>query len=80
MRRGVRIPAWSLFLVAVLAILSKCKSLGDLQHSSRRHHVALMQALGIDLKRPPSDLALRYYFLQVDVTPIYGAIRDWTID
>jgi hypothetical protein len=31
MRRGVRIPAWHLLLVAVLGILSRCQSLRDLE-------------------------------------------------
>ena len=30
MRRGVRIPAWYLLLVAVLGILSRCQILRDL--------------------------------------------------
>ena len=30
MRRGIRIPAWYLLLVAVLGILSRCQSLRDL--------------------------------------------------
>jgi hypothetical protein len=30
MRRGVRIPAWYLLLVAVLGILSRCQNLRDL--------------------------------------------------
>ncbi len=34
MRRGVRIPAWYLLLVAVLAILSGCESLRDLERYS----------------------------------------------
>ncbi len=38
MRRGVRIPAWYLLLVAVLGILSKCESLRDLERFARRHH------------------------------------------
>jgi hypothetical protein len=36
MRRGVRIPAWYLLLVAVLGILSKCESLRDLERFARR--------------------------------------------
>lgn len=63
MRRGVRIPAWYLLLVAVLGILSKCESLRDLERFARRHHTVLTESLGIELKRPPSD----------------SAIRDWTI-
>ena len=35
MRRGVHIPAWYLLLVAVLGILSKCESLGDLERIAR---------------------------------------------
>ena len=34
MRRGVRIPTWYLLLVAVLGILSRCKSLRDLERYS----------------------------------------------
>ena len=79
MRRGVRIPAWYLLLVAVLGILSKCESLRDLERFARRHHAVLTEALGIELKRPPSDSAFRYFFLQVDVTAVCAAIRDWTI-
>lgn len=36
MRRGVRIPAWYLLLVAVLGILSGCESLRDLERFTRR--------------------------------------------
>jgi len=79
MRRGIRIPAWYLLLVAVLGILSKCESLRDLERFARRHHAVLTGSLGIELKRPPSDSAFHYFFLQVDVAAICGAIRDWTI-
>ena len=65
MRRGVRFPAWYLLLVAVLGILSRCKSLRDLERYSFgegfayaiRHHSVLCEALGIELRRPPSDSA-----------------------
>jgi len=79
MRRGVRIPAWYLLLVAVLGILSQCESLRDLERFARRHHAVLTELLGIELKRPPSDSAFRYFFLQVDVAAVCAAIRDWTI-
>ncbi|QEY32373.1 ISAs1 family transposase [Synechococcus sp. RSCCF101] len=79
MRRGVRIPAWYLLLVAVLGILSRCESLRDLERFARRHHSVLTESLGINLRRPPSDSAFRYFFLQVDVTAVCEAIRDWTI-
>ena len=78
MLRGVRITAWYIVLVALLGILSKCESLRDLERFARRHHAVLTQALGIELKRPPSDSAFRYFFLQVDVAADCTTIRDCT--
>ncbi len=66
MRRGVRIPAWYLLLVAVLGILNGCESFRDLERFARRHHSALGKQLGLELRRPRSDSAFRYFFLQVD--------------
>ena len=79
MRRGVRIPAWYLLLVAVLGILSRCQSLRDLERFAIRHHSVLTAALGLELRRPPSDSAFRYFFQHVDVAALCTAIRDWTI-
>jgi hypothetical protein len=79
MRRGVRIPAWYLLVVAVLGILSGCQSLRYLERFAIRHHAALTEALGLELRRLPSDSAFRYFFRQVDVAAICTAIRDWTI-
>ncbi|MCT0214881.1 ISAs1 family transposase [Synechococcus sp. CS-1330] len=79
MRRGVRIPAWYLLLVAVLGILSRCQSLRDLERFAIRHHSVLTASLGIELRRPPSDSAFRYFFQHVDVAALCTAIRDWTI-
>ena len=50
MRKGIRIPAWYLLLVAVLGILSKCESLRDLERFARRHHAVLTETLGIELR------------------------------
>ena len=79
MRRGVRFPAWYLLLVAVLGILSGCHSLRDLERFAIRHHAVLTEALGIELRRPPSDSSFRYLFHQVDVAALCAAIHDWTI-
>jgi hypothetical protein len=79
MRRGVRFPAWYLLLVAVLGILSGCQSLRDLERFAIRHHRVLIEALGLELRRPPSDSSFRYFFQQVDVAVLCAAIRDWTI-
>ena len=79
MRRGVRFPAWYLLLVAVLGILSGCQSLRDLERFAIRHHSVLTEALGLELRRPPSDSSFRYFFQQVDVAALCAAIRDWTL-
>ena len=79
MRRGVRFPTWYLLLLAVLGILSGCQSLRDLERFAIRHHRVQTEALGLALRRPPSDSSFRYFFQQVDVAALCTAIRDWTI-
>jgi hypothetical protein len=44
-----------------------------------RLHSVLTENLGIELRRPPSDSAFRYFFQQVDVAALCAAIRDWTL-
>jgi hypothetical protein len=61
-RRGVRYPQWFLLLVAVLGILSGCRSSRDPEAFARRHREALNQALGLDFKRWPSDATFLYLF------------------
>lgn len=78
-RRGIRFPAWYLLLVAVLGILSGCQSLRDLECFATRRHAVLNEALGLELRRPPSDSSSRYFFLQVDVSAICASICDWII-
>lgn len=46
-RWGVRYPQWFLLLVAVLGILSGCRSSRDLERFAKRHH----EALGLGFKR-----------------------------
>ena len=79
MRRGVRIPAWYLLLIAVLGILSRFRSLRDLERFAIRHPSVVTVALGLDLWRQPSDSAILYFFHHVDGTALCTAIRDWTI-
>jgi hypothetical protein len=43
----VRYPQWFLLLVAVLGILSGCRSSRDLEAFARRHREALNRALGL---------------------------------
>ena len=61
-RRGVRYPQWFLLLVAVLGILSGCRSSRDLEAFARRHREALNETLGFDFKRWPSDATFLYLY------------------
>ncbi|MCP9911750.1 transposase family protein [Cyanobium sp. BA20m-p-22] len=61
-RRGVRYPQWFLLQVAVLGILSGCRSSRDLEAFAERHRKALNQVLGLDFKRWPSDATFLYLF------------------
>lgn len=61
MRYWVRFPAWYLLLVALLGILSVCQSLRDLQRFGIPHHGVLTEALGIELRRPPSEAPFPYF-------------------
>ena len=63
----------------MLGILSGCQSLRDLERFAIRHHSVLSEALGIELRRPPSDSAFRYFFRQVDVAALSAGIRAWTM-
>jgi hypothetical protein len=61
-RRGVRYPQWYLLLVAVLGILSDCRSSRDLEAFAERHREVLNQALGLNFKRWPSDATFLYLY------------------
>ena len=65
--------------MAVLGILRDCQSLRDLERFAIRHHSALTEALGLELRRPTSDSSLRYFLHEVDVAALCAAVRDWTI-
>lgn len=58
----MRYPQWFLLLVAVLGILSGCRSSRDLEAFARHHREALNQALGLNFKRWPSDATFLYLF------------------
>jgi len=55
-RRGVRYPQWLLLLMAILGILSGCRSAGDLERFAKRHHQAFGAALDLELPKAPCDI------------------------
>jgi len=78
-RRGVRYPQWFLLLVAVLGILSGCRSSRDLEAFAKRHRKALNQALGLDLKRWPSDATFLYLFNKAHLQQFGEVLQAWMI-
>jgi hypothetical protein len=82
MRRGVRIPAWYLLLVAVLGILSRCQSLRALLSGDNEFGRLYSAALGVAisqacyatgenheravLKQPLDELDLEGVLIQAD--------------
>ena len=78
-RRGVRYPQWFLLLVAVLGILSGCRSSRDLEAFAKRHREALNQALGLDFKRWPSDATFLYLFNKAHLQEFGEVLQAWMI-
>ena len=78
-RRGVRYPQWFLLLVAVLGILSDCRSSRDLEAFAKRHREALNQALGLNFKRWPSDATFLYLFNKAHLQEFGDVLQAWMI-
>jgi hypothetical protein len=78
-RHGVRYPQWFLLLVAVLGILSGCRSSRDLEPFAKRHREALNQALGLEFKRWPSDVTFLYLFNKAHLQEFGEVLQAWMI-
>ena len=78
-RRGVRYQQWYLLLVAVLGILSNCRSSRDLEAFARRHREVLNQALGLNFKRWPSDATFLYLFNKAHLQQFGEVLQAWMI-
>jgi hypothetical protein len=72
-RRGVRYPQWFLLLVAVLGILSGCRSSRDLEAFAKQHREAL------NFKRWPSDATFLYLFNKAHLQEFGEVLQAWMI-
>jgi len=73
-RRAVRYPQWLLLLMAILGILSVCRSVRDLERLAKPHHQAFGAALGLELPNAPSDTTFLYLFERVELEQLFGLV------
>ena len=78
-RRGVRYPQWLLLLMAILGILSGCRSARDLERFAKRHHQAFGAALDLELPKAPCDSTFLYLFERVELEQLFGLLRQWML-
>ena len=78
-RRGVRYPQWLLLLIAILGILSGCRSARDLERFAKRHHQAFAAALDLELPKAPCDSTFLYLFERVDLGQLFRLLREWML-
>jgi len=78
-RRGVRYPQWLLLLMAILAILSGCRSARDLERFAKRHLQAFGAALDLELPKAPCDSTFLYLFERVDIEQLFSLLREWML-
>jgi len=78
-RRGVRYPQWLLLLMAILGILSGCRSARDLERFAKRHHQAFAAALDVDMPKAPCDSTFLYLFERVELEQLFGLLRQWML-
>ena len=78
-RRGVRYPQWLLLLMAILGILSGCRSARDLERFAKRHHRAFAAALELELPKAPCDSTFLYLFERVELEQLFGLLREWML-
>ncbi len=78
-RRGVRYPQWLLLLIAILGILSGCRSARDLERFARRHRQVFNAALGLELRSAPCDSTFLYLFERVELEELFGMLRQWML-
>ncbi|WP_158217093.1 transposase family protein [Synechococcus sp. 8F6] len=74
-RRGVRYPQWLLLLIAILDILSGCRSARDLERFSKCHHQAFGAALDLELPKAPCISTFLYLFERVELEQLVGLLR-----
>ncbi len=75
--RGKRYELWVVLLLVILGMMSQCQGYQSLEVFAQRHKDALLQALGLPLKRLPSDSTFRLVLQRLDYTRLLEVFNQW---
>lgn len=75
--RGKRYPLWVVLLLVILGMMSQAQGYCSLEAFARRHQEALIAALGLSLKRLPSDSTFRLVLQQLDYAQLLEVFNQW---
>ena len=65
--------------MAILSILSGCRSARDLERFAKRHHQAFGAALDVEMPKAVCDSTFLYLFERVELEQLFGLLREWML-
>ena len=77
--RGKRHPLSAILALAVIAMMSGCRSYAAIAHWGRTYHKDLAKALGFTHTKTPCAATLHYVFKDIDATALENALTQWAI-
>lgn len=77
--RGKRHPLSAILGLAVIAMMSGCRSYAAIAHWGRTYHKNLAKALGFRHPKTPCTSTLHYVFKDIDATALENALTQWAI-
>lgn len=75
--RGRRYPLWLVLLLVILGMMSQCQGYLSLEDFAERHKAVLVEALGLPLRRLPSDSTFRLILQRLDYSRLVEVFNDW---
>ena len=75
--RGRRYEFWVVLLLVILGMMSQCQGYCSLETFAQRHKEALIAALGLSVKRLPSDSTFRLILQQLDYRQLVKVFNQW---
>ncbi|MBD1867245.1 ISAs1 family transposase [Cyanobacteria bacterium FACHB-471] len=78
--RGKRYPLWVVLLLVILGMMSQAQGYLSLESFATRHKDAVIAALGLPLKRLPSDSTFRLILQQLDYARLLEVFNQWALE